>query len=84
MFEWHHLIFSYFFTSDEPFLDRLNPFNELARLFVSRREHAEEPAVPVELGLDLLGEGALRGRRGGEVPGGGAETSGLPGGNLLR
>lgn len=57
---------------------------ELAYVFVSRREYPEEPGVPSELGLDLFGEGTLRGRRGGEVPGGGAETARLPGGNLLR
>lgn len=65
------------------FLNSLNRFTELACVFVPRREHPEEPGVPSELGLDLLGEGTLRGRRGGEVSGSGAETSRLPGGNIL-
>lgn len=49
-----------------------------------RRQQTEEPAVPSELGLDLLREAALRGGRGGQVPGSGAEEAGLPGRDLLR
>lgn len=49
-----------------------------------RRQQTEEPAVSSELGLDLLGEATLRGGRGGQVPGVGAEEAGLPGRDLLR
>lgn len=51
---------------------------------VRRREQAEEPAVPVDLGLDLSGEGVLRGGWRGQVLGGGPETEGLPRRDLIR
>lgn len=53
-------------------------------VFARRRQQTEEPAIPSELGLDLLGEVALCGGRRGQVPGGGSETSGIPGRDLLR
>ena len=40
---------------------QFNHFYELAFVLVSRKERPEEPAVPSELGLDLLREGTLRG-----------------------
>lgn len=66
--------------SKEPFQVPLT----LSTVFVCRRQPTEEPAVPSELGLDLFREATLRGGRKGQVPGGGAETARLPGGDLLR
>lgn len=52
--------------------------------FLLRWEQAQRPAVPPGLGLDLSGERVLRGGRGGQVFGGGAQTEGLPGRDLLH
>lgn len=53
-------------------------------VFVRRREQAEEPAVQADLGLDISGEGVLRGGWGGQVLGGGPETEGLSRRDLVR
>lgn len=54
-------------------------------LFISFRwEQAEGPAVSPGLGLDLPGERVLRGGRGGQVPGSGAETERIPGRNVVH
>lgn len=51
---------------------------------LSRREQADQAALPPELGLDLLREGLLPGRRGRQVSGRGSAAQRVPGRDLVR